>query len=230
MPIEWTTERVASRRGGELVEEDARASARWRLRVISNRTSPSPAMADFDAIMAWLGDVVLIRARPFGTGESFAAQARSAGMSIQVLEDITNGLKHEVTVRVKPGDASTARWSCRGCGTTSRGALTPEIAQEASSAHVLFAPDSARRLRDRAVAQGADGRWTSAEISIAWRFRACVRSDVSAVRSHMGGVGEDFELAIDGRFGLWVRRLSSDAALRKDEDGRGVSLLSLESQ
>lgn len=228
MAIRWTTERIASWRDGGIVVEDARASTRWRLRLISNRTT-RPVMVDFDAIMAWLDDVVLIRLRPFGSGEAFAAQARSTGMSLQVLEDITNGLRHETTLRIKPGDASIARWSCR-CGTTSRGTATPEVAREAADAHVLFAPDGARRLRDRVVAQGADGRWASSETSIAWRFRACARSDVSAVRSHMGGIGEDFELAIDGRFGLWVRRLSSDAALRKDEDGRGVSLLSLEGQ
>ena len=42
------------------------------------------------------------------------------------------------------------------------------------------------------------------------------------------GYGEEFELVIDGQLGLWTRRLGAEAALRRDEDARGVSLLVLD--
>lgn len=226
--IRWTTERVLSWRDDEFVEQEVQAAARWRLRAISNRSSARPLQTDFDAILARSDQDLILRIRSFGTGSGpYATEARAGGTSLAVLANITLGVKHEAKVRIKPSDDSIARWSCT-CGTSSRGPASPEAAREAAEAHVLFAPDAQARPRDRAVAQGPDGRWAQADVAVAQRFRTCVRSEVSASRSHLAGVGEDFEIAVDGRLGLWVRKLGSEAALRKDDDGRGVSLLAFD--
>ncbi len=57
------------------------------------------------------------------------------------------------------------------------------------------------------------------------RFRVRVVSDRSRVRSHQFGVGEEFEVVVDTKLDLWVRKFGTDGALRKDEDVAGVSLI-----
>lgn len=224
MPIRWTTERISTWRGGELVESSARVAGRWRLRVLSDRRSGRTYVANFDAAFAVANDGFGLWVRTFGSGEPFAPEVEADGVSLQIVGNITGGLQHEVTVRRKPGDDTVARWSC-SCGTTSRGDASPEIAREAADAHAQLATDDRPRPRDRAVAQGPDGRWSQAEVAVAQRFRVCVRSELSVARMHQKGIGEEFELAVDGRLELWTRRLGSESALRKDEDGKGVSLL-----
>lgn len=82
-----------------------------------------------------------------------------------------------------------------------------------------------RRTLETAVAPDADGIWRQREIISVARFRVRVVSDRSRTRSHQHGNGEEFEVVIDTNLDLWVRKFGTDAALRKDEDVSGVSLI-----
>jgi hypothetical protein len=229
LAIQWTNESILAWRDGEMSEASVRAAGRWRLRVLSDRLGRSPRAANYDAIFARRSDEESfgLWVRPFGSTRPYGQTADGGGMSIQIVEDITSGLRHEVSVRVKPGDEATARWSC-SCGTTSRHAASPELMREEAEAHAAFATDTGRRLRDRAVAQREDGVWSDVDVAVIQRHRACIRSEISPVAVHRKGIGEEFELVVDGRLGLWTRLLCSEAALRRDVDGRGVSLLTLD--
>jgi len=226
--IRWTTERIASWVDGERVEREARTARRWRIRVLSDREvkreSGKPPAVDFDAVI--LGDLELL-VRAFGSGEPYEAGAAGAGTSLDVVEDVTLGIAHAAQVTIRPSDETRARWSC-ACGAGSRGDYPAERAQEAADDHVASSHDSGRRPRDVVVDQGGINGWAQRGIAVARRFRVCARSDLSIVKVHRTGYGEEFELVIDGELGLWTRRLGSESALRRDEDARGVSLLVLD--
>lgn len=207
-----------------------RAAARWPLRVLSDRFSRSARASNFDAVFAAgasSSDGFDLWVRPAGSDRPYGAVADEGGASIQIVENVTLGLRHDVSVRVKPGDELTARWSC-SCGTTSRRSASRELAREEADAHAAFATDAGPRPRDRAVAPGAGGTWSDLEVAVAQRYRVCVRSERSTVAAHTKGIGEEFEVVVDGRLGLWIRQLCNDAALRRDVDGRGVSLLAFD--
>ncbi len=227
------------------MEHEARAARRWRLRVLTdrearrdNRKPPADASrelveslerfekdlaVDFDAII--LDDLDLM-VRVFGSGKPYEIGASGSGTSLDIVADVTLGLVHEVQVTIRPSDETRARWSCL-CGAGSRGDYPTDRAQEAANDHVASSHDRGRRPRDMAVDQGPAG-WAQREIAAARRFRVCARSDLSIVKVHRMGYGEEFELVIDGQLGLWTRRLGAEAALRRDEDARGVSLLVLD--
>ncbi len=232
MTIRWTMERIAYWMDGERVEHEARVARRWRLRVLSDREAkrdggslkiPRPSAVDFDAII--LDDLDLM-VRAFGFAGPYEIGASGAGMSLDIVADVTLGLVHEVQVTIRPADETRARWSCL-CGAGSRGDYPTERAQESADDHVASSHDRGRRPRDIVVDQSAAG-WAQREIAVARRFRVCVRSDSSIVKVHRMGYGEEFELVIDGQLGLWARKLGAEAALRRDEDARGVSLLVLD--
>lgn len=82
-----------------------------------------------------------------------------------------------------------------------------------------------RRTLETAVAPDADGVWRQREITSVARFRVRVVSDRSRARTHQHGNGEEFEVVVDTNLDLWVRKFGTDAALRKDEDAAGVSLM-----
>lgn len=169
--------------------------------------------------------------RNFGAADQpYEALASGDGVSLRVVEDVTLGLDHRVQVHVKMSDPDQARWSC-SCTVSSRGAMTENQARESAEVHAAAgaAANLGRRPVDTAVAQGADGRWSQRQIRVARRIRVSVCSDLSRVRVHQRGLGEDFELIVDGTLDLWVRRLGVDDALRRDESGRGVSLMVLDS-
>lgn len=230
MTIAWTDEEVtgAGLDGHAAQVEHVRAAARWRVRVLSDR-----AVARADGT-AWsqdfglmLDDQFRVWVRPFGQPSAYARVAHAGGVALEIVQDITRGIVHQVAVRTKPSDETRARWQCT-CGVGSRGEASPEAAQIAAEAHVEAAVARGVAPRDRAVCQDAAGAWAQRDVAVVRRIRACVRSDLSVVRSHRTGYGEEFELVIDGRLGLWVRGLGAETALRKDEDGRGVALLVLE--
>jgi hypothetical protein len=235
MPIQWTQELLAGQ--GEADPVLVRASQRWRIRVVSDRAgalaSPDasggvgvPRSEDFLAI---LDEEFRLWVRCPAVGDPYAARAGGGGVSLEVVADVTAGVEHRVSVRRRPSDDLQARWSCT-CGAGSRGTGTPELVAMAADEHASAARarDGARRPTDDVVAQGTDGQWSKRSIAVVRRYRACVRSDRSAVKAHQRGRGEEFELVVDGRLGLWVRLFGSEAALRADQDARGVSLILLE--
>ena len=90
-----------------------------------------------------------------------------------------------------------------------------------------------RRLVDVGVAQDEDGVWRERQVISVRRFRVRVVSDLTigergAARAHRAGSGEEFEVVVDSAMELWFRRLGSDAPLRRDVDGGGVSLILVE--
>ena len=80
--------------------------------------------------------------------------------------------------------------------------------------------------QDDAVSPVDGGRWARRPIAVARRCRVTIHAP-SVARVHQRGIGEDFELVVDAQLGLWVRRWGKHTALRRDEDGIGVSLLVL---
>lgn len=229
MPIRWNDERGVTWSGGERRDEALRAAQRWRLRVVSDPRRPrvgGAPLRDFDAVI----DAELrLWFRPFGVDSPYQGEVDHGGVSIQLVANITGGVRHEVSVRARPsvGDDQGVRWSC-SCGASSRGDLSAEIAREGAEAHAILATDGRRRLHDQAVAQQADGTWARRDVAIIHRYHARVRSDLSSHAAHRKGNGEDLELAVDGMLGLWVRRLGRDAPLRRDEDTRGLSVIAFD--
>lgn len=211
---------------GRRDERDLAVAARWRIRLISDRAAPRIGGAPTSDFVAAIDRDTELWVRPFSDGGPLARCAGGLGMDLEIVGDITLGLPHRTSVRTRPGDDAIARWSC-SCGAGSRGDLPPDLAGEAADLHAGSAPASGARRTDRAVTQGEDGAWSQREIPVSRRFRACARSDFSRVPIHRTGYGEEFELAVDGTLGLWVRRLGADAALRRDESARGISLLVL---
>ena len=241
MPVQWTDELVAPGDGDPVM---VRAAQRWRVRVVSDRsavTTPSsssspssfPASRSED-FLAILDDEFHLWLR-HPEEDAYRAHARGGGVAIEVVADVTAGVEHRTSVRRKPSDDLRARWSCT-CGASGRGDAAPDVVTAAAEAHVeaARARDGATtnerggRSRDAAVAQDDRGQWSKRDVAAVRRFRTCVRSDRSVVRAHQRGHGEEFELVVDGRLGLWARGLGSDAALRTDCDARGVSLILLE--
>ena len=227
MAINWTTERVAAWERDERTERDARVARRWRLRAISDRSEHQVGGAPVADFVAIVDSDLEIWLRPFSADDPFERRASGPGVDVEIVEDITLGLPHDVRVQVKPSDDTVASWAC-SCGVGSRGTTSPELAREAADAHVAGARDRGPRRRDSAVGQWGDGVWSEREINVARRFRVCARSDFSAVKVHQMGYGEEFELVLDTQLGLWLRRLGHDAALRRDEGAAGVSLLVME--
>jgi hypothetical protein len=203
---------------------------RWRVRLISDQLSHrvgTAPMADFLAVLD--RELELWVAAQQDPDRRFARQASGPGLDLEVSGDLTLGLQHVATVVVKPGDHSVARWHCT-CGVTSRGSSNPERARMDADEHVgreSSLPSARPRWTDIAVAQDSDGGWAQVPIKVARRLRITARSDFSLVHVHRMGTGEDFELVIDGRLGLWVRVVGEEGALRKDRDGRGVTLVVL---
>jgi len=108
---------------------------------------------------------------------------------------------------------------------------TSPLAQEAELRGVwLHVGDVVPGLaREIAVAQDDRGVWGPRSVTVATRRELRVVSDRSTQVVHRRGRGENFELVIDARdLGAWVRRSGSEAQLRRDEDGRGVSVIVLE--
>lgn len=205
--------------GGDLVE--VAVAAIWILRAITDRALRQyvrPRMTDFDAV---LDCDLRLWVSPRGT-PAFGRSARGVGADLDVLADVTRGVVHAVSVRVKPGDSESARWSC-SCGAAQRGSavLSPERAGSDGEAHASGARDSVPRPVDQAVDQEGTSSWSLREIRAVRRFHAALCND--------SGTSSDYELVVDGRLGLWVRQLGAQAALRKDQDARGVSLLVLDS-
>lgn len=203
--------------GGDPVEVAVAAS--WILRAITDRALRQyirPRMTDFDAV---LDDDLRLWVSPRGA-LALGRSACGVGADLDVLADVTRGVVHEVSVRVKPGDSESARWSC-SCGAAQRGsaALSPDRARSDGDAHASGAIDAGPRPVDQAVDQEGTSSWSLREIRAVRRFHAVVCND--------SGVSSNYELVVDGRLGLWVRQLGAQAALRKDQDARGVSLLVL---
>lgn len=231
MTVRWSEESVRDWREGRASDRTVRIAQRWRFRVASDRLAArgeaQVGSRGEDFYAALDGDLELW-VRTFTGASSFSRSAHGGGVSVDLGADITLGLRHEVGVRLKPSDESRARWSC-SCGVASRGESSPEQAHEAARAHEAEArgrgASGRMALEDSAVVQETDGSWSRRGISIIRRVRTCVRSDLSAVRAHKTGHGEEFELAVDGNLRLWTRVLGSEAALRRDDDARGVSLM-----
>lgn len=228
MTIAWTTERVVRWDSGVVEEREVRCARRHRIRVLSDpherRLGDRIPQADFDVaidaeVVPWL--------RPAGDAAPYEHRASGQGVDLEIMEDVTLGVRHETRVHVKPSDPTSARWTC-SCRAGSRGVLSPEFAAEAAEAHRLMAVDGRRRPTDVAVVQDRDGVWGQHSVRVVRRFRACARSDFSTVRAHRLGHGEDFELVVDAGLGLWLRCLGSDGLLRRDETARGVSMLVLD--
>lgn len=226
--IEWTIERAVRWDGAECQEVELRCARRHRLRVLSDphgrKLGAVIPRADFDAVVdAELG----LWLRAWGEDGPYEHRASGQGVDLEIIEDVTLGVTHETRVHVKPSDPTLARWTC-SCGTGSRGPLSPTFAEEGADAHRAFAMDASRRPTDIAVAQDATGKWGQRPVRIARRIRACARSDYSTVRVHRRGLGEDFEIAVDAEIGLWIRRFGADDLMRRDDNGRGVSLMVLD--
>lgn len=203
---------------------------RWRIRLISDqlnhRVGDAP-MSDFLAILD--RDLELWLAAWQDAERRFSRQASGPGLDLEVSGDLTLGLRHAATIVVKPSDESIARWRCE-CGVSSRGSSNPERAKMEADEHVdreSRSPLSVPRWTDVAVDQ-VEGGWAQVTIKVARRFRVTARSDFSLVHVHRSGTGEDFELVVDGRLGLWVRVVGEEGALRRDRDGRGVTLVVLD--
>ncbi len=243
MPVQWTDELVSPDDGDPAM---VRAAQRWRIRVVSDRSvvsiapapsssaAPSSPASRSEDFLAILDQEFRLWLRHPGE-DSYRAHARGGGVAVQIVADVTRGVEHRTSVRRKPSDELRARWSC-ACGVSGRGDAAPDVATAAAEAHVLAARAreeaaasmSGGRSRDAAVAQDDRGQWSRRDVVAVRRFRTCVRSDRSGVRAHQRGHGEEFELVVDGRLGLWTRVLGSEAALRTDQDARGVSLILLE--
>lgn len=224
--IAWSEISVVTWHGDERDERVVRSPRTSRVRVVSDRMEHrvgGAPRAEFDVALD--ADLELWLRSP--GDDHYERRASGGGADLEVVGDVTAGTPHEVAVVVRPSDPTQARWHCT-CGVGSRGTADPEDARGAADAHALGAPDAGRRPSDHAVVQGADGSWAQRRISVARRFRVCVRSDYSVIRVHRTGHGEDFEVVVDGQLRLWVRRFGSDAALRTDEGARGVSLIVLD--
>jgi hypothetical protein len=225
--IRWTADRATSWSGDERLDHDVRVAARWRLRLISDQLSYGVGRAPVADFHAVIDSDLEIWLRPFGSGQRLERSASGPGIDAEIVEDVTLGTTHEVTIRVRPSDDEVARWSC-SCSVQSRGRAPLDRAREAAEEHQRAGRAHRPSRSEAAVAQGADGRWAQVQIPIARRFRLRSRSDFSPVKVHKLGLGEEFELAIDGRLGLWGRLMGSEGALRRDESGRGLTLLVLE--
>jgi len=182
-------------------------------------------MDDFDAVLA--GDDLWILLRRFGSMDPYARRVDSGHAEICVEEDVTAGIVHRAVARSRPSDPASARWVC-SCGVKSKGTVPTEDAVAQAAQHERESPDARSRPRDVVVDKGRDGSWAQREALIYRRFRAVVRARRSDARIHRSGVGEDFELAVDSSLHLWVRRLGNESALRRDQDGRGASIVVFE--
>lgn len=228
MSILWTAERATSwPPGGERLDHEIRAVARWRIRVISDQLNYGAGRAPVADFTAVIDSSLEIWLRPFRTDAPLERSASGPGIDVEIVEDITLGVLHEVTTRARPADDGAVRWSC-SCGTRSRGTAPPDEAGMAADEHVRDGMSRRPGRHDLAVKQDGEGAWRQDQVPIARRFRLRVRSDFSEVKVHRLGLGEEFELAVDGQLGLWGRVMGTDTALRRDESGRGVTLMILE--
>lgn len=230
--IDWTEEKVSSWTDGVRVRGSVRVAKTWRFRVASDRLDGKDALGassrsqDFSLV---LDRDFQVWTRRFPSVDDFGKSVDGNGISVQLAGDITRGIRHEARVRVKPGDDTLGRWSCT-CGVSSRGDLSPDSAREEADAHVADASTEIGRgpVGDFAISSTQDGSWQRGSIFVIHKERVCIRSDLSIVRSHQAGYGEEFEFVVDTTLRLWFRPFGAGSALRRDEDGRGVSVFLLE--
>lgn len=235
MGIDWTEEKVSSWSDGIRSQRLVRIAKGWRFRVASDRLDGKLDGKDAPASSSRSEDfsIVLDRdfqiwTRRFLSVDDFGKAAEGNGVSVQLAGDITRGIHHEVRVRVKPGEETVARWSCT-CGLSSRGDLSPDSAREEADAHVAdtSVKPAPGPVSDFAIVSALDGSWQRGSIFVLHKERVCIRSDLSIVRSHQAGYGEEFEFVVDTTLRLWFRQFGVGSALRRDEDGRGVSVFLL---
>jgi hypothetical protein len=225
--VRWTTDRATSWIDGERSDHDVRSPTRWRLRILSDQMDHGVGRAPVAQFYAVIDSSIEVWLRPFGSDVPLEKSASGPGIDAEIVEDITLGVTHDVTTRARPADDGAVRWSC-SCGTRSRGPAPPDEAAQAADDHRRDGMARRPGRFDLVVRQRADGQWEQARVPIARRFRLRVRSDFSPVRVHRLGLGEEFEIAVDGELGLWGRLLGMDTALRRDESGRGVTLMIFE--
>jgi len=229
--IRYSDELACAWVDGSRVDRFVRAVRRWRVRAVSDRLGQtrrgSALVDDFRAI---LDDEFKLWVRPWMGPASDAPHAASAStdhVELTVVRDVTRGMPHDVAMRPRPRDASRARWTC-SCGVSSRGDYPAERARSSADDHVSSALDAAPRPRDVAIIHSWSGL-APGEIAVVRRFWVRAITRWSTVAVHQRGVGEDFELVVDGSLRLWVRRIGQDGFLSTDNDGRGVSILTIES-
>lgn len=77
--------------------------------------------------------------RPCGSDTDFRKMAEMYGVSLQVVDNITNGIPHDIARTTKPGsDPEVRRWSC-SCGYSSRSYVETEKAEQEIVEHLEVA-------------------------------------------------------------------------------------------
>jgi hypothetical protein len=143
---------VAQDPDGVWRQREVTSVARFRVRVVSDR-SRSPLHQrgrgeDFELVVdADLG----VWVRRFGTDQTLRKDEDATGVSLVVVEDVTAGIRHDVTYQGRPA-VDLVRWSCT-CGDGCRREIARALAQAQAEAHVREATD-----RDLAQAQAAERR------------------------------------------------------------------------
>ncbi|MES2211045.1 MAG: hypothetical protein V4515_12835 [Chloroflexota bacterium] len=131
-PIETV---VAQDPDGVWRQREVTPVARFRLRVLSDRSKirshQGGSGEDFELVVdthleAWV--------RRFGTDTALRRDEDALGVALVVVEDVTAGIRHDLTFPSRPSDP-LVRWSCT-CGAGSRGWLESPVAQQQGEAHV----------------------------------------------------------------------------------------------
>lgn len=197
------------------------AASDWLLRCASPALAPSapPVVSDFRVVLdRELGLWIAARG-----ARELATFASVEGVAVDLSGDLTFPSAHDVVIRERPGDEAKVRWAC-SCGAGSRRDTARDAAEEAAGTHVVAAAArSARRSHDDGVDQDGSGAWSRRRLAVVRRVTARVHSDRSIDPVHQRGHGEEVELVVDVGLSLWGRLAGSEAFLRRDLDGSGIS-------
>lgn len=139
--------------------------ARHRLRVVSDRSRGRMHQSGTGEDFEFAVDTQLrVWVRKFASDTPFRRDEDSAGVSMMVLEDVTYGIQHVVTLVSRPSD-TRVQWVCT-CNAGRRSWVEREVAERESAKHV---EESTRReeaaldLADRRRAQRRAGELSAQE-------------------------------------------------------------------
>lgn len=157
MPVRRTIERaVAQDDDGIWREREISTVARFRCRVLSDRSRARLHQLgigeDFEVA---IDKDLELWVRKFGTDQSFRKDSDVVGVSLQILDNVTAGIPHELSYLSRPSSA-LLRWSC-SCGAGSRGELEEHLAHQQADRHRQDAIDremvQARLAAERVAAR-----------------------------------------------------------------------------
>lgn len=164
MRDQWTDEAAETYDHGSTRHHSIRVAKRCGLRVVSDRLRARPGdvchTVDFQLVVDTHLGLWLAASGELGS-TVFCSSTERDGVYVAVIENITAGVDHSVSVQTKQSDPDDllSRWVCV-CGAGSRAPMTKELAEEEAGLHI----DSMREREDRERASRVPGKRPGAAV------------------------------------------------------------------